>query len=557
MVFLASIVALWFICWWFVTIDWTAVIAPSAATGALSYRQLIIYMMVVFALALLLPVTHSLAATNMSNLQFVTPPAGVLIGVTVFISVLITYQISRFTAVCYAFTGALTALQIYLKGTIDWNTNLRVLLSWITAPVLAAILSFIIYKVYFFILSKSKIHLLKLTFYQRFIVLFGVIFLALATGINNGAILVGLTDLVIPEGYGLESVLFPLIAIVTIVFIFSSKHKLSVIQLATHQFNINSQAVTSIVFATFIVLLLYSSDMICSAIGLKATPLAIPSLLLGGLVGLSLASKRRIIEKYTVSRSVISAILSPVMAVIVGYSLFFVFDIQNPKINNIAASLNANRIELDIYLMIIVIVAILVTLLILVILQQQKGKKMLERIAYSRQQQLNENMKSLNELEVKGVLIESQGLDTTLDMRREELMNTAYSISDQKEFLETIYGKISTLKQVETNKGRDKLIDEIQDDLHQKMSFSKELETFYQQAEILHKDFIVRVNDAFPTLTPQEKKLTILLRLGFASRYISVMMNISPKSVEIGRYRLRSKFNLKREDNLVKFIQSI
>lgn len=557
MVFLASIVALWFICWWFVTNDWTAVIAPSAATGALSYRQLMIYMMVVFALALLLSVTHSLAATNMSNLHFVTPPAGVLIGVTVFISVLITYQISRFTAVCYAFTGALTALQIYLKGTIDWNTNLRVLLSWITAPVLAAILSFIIYKVYSFILSKSKIHLLKLTFYQRFIVLFGVIFLALATGINNGAILVGLTDLVIPEGYGLESVLFPLIAIVTIVFIFSSKHKLSVIQLATHQFNINSQAVTSIVFATFIVLLLYSSDMICSAIGLKATPLAIPSLLLGGLVGLSLASKRRIIEKYTVSRSVISAILSPVMAVIVGYSLFFVFDIQNPKINNIAASLNANRIELDIYLMIIVIVAILVTLLILVILQQQKGKKMLERIAYSRQQQLNENMKSLNELEVKGVLIESQGLDTTLDMRREELMNTAYSISDQKEFLETIYGKISTLKQVETNKGRDKLIDEIQDDLHQKMSFSKELETFYQQAEILHKDFIVRVNDAFPTLTPQEKKLTILLRLGFASRYISVMMNISPKSVEIGRYRLRSKFNLKREDNLVKFIQSI
>jgi DNA-binding CsgD family transcriptional regulator len=34
-------------------------------------------------------------------------------------------------------------------------------------------------------------------------------------------------------------------------------------------------------------------------------------------------------------------------------------------------------------------------------------------------------------------------------------------------------------------------------------------------------------------------------------------MNITPKSVEISRYRLRNKLGLKRSDNLVQYIKSI
>ena len=34
-------------------------------------------------------------------------------------------------------------------------------------------------------------------------------------------------------------------------------------------------------------------------------------------------------------------------------------------------------------------------------------------------------------------------------------------------------------------------------------------------------------------------------------------MNITPKSVEINRYRLRAKLGLKRTDNLTQFIKSI
>lgn len=51
--------------------------------------------------------------------------------------------------------------------------------------------------------------------------------------------------------------------------------------------------------------------------------------------------------------------------------------------------------------------------------------------------------------------------------------------------------------------------------------------------------------------------LATLLRLGFSSKYIATLMNITPKSVEISRYRLRQKLGLSKGDSLVNFIRSI
>ena len=67
----------------------------------------------------------------------------------------------------------------------------------------------------------------------------------------------------------------------------------------------------------------------------------------------------------------------------------------------------------------------------------------------------------------------------------------------------------------------------------------------------------MRLKEAFPNLTESERKLANLLRQGFSSKYIATLMNITPKSVEISRYRLRTKLGLRRSDNLVQFIKSI
>ena len=87
--------------------------------------------------------------------------------------------------------------------------------------------------------------------------------------------------------------------------------------------------------------------------------------------------------------------------------------------------------------------------------------------------------------------------------------------------------------------------------------FSGEIEKIYQQAEQVNDDFPNRLSSHSPQLSAQDKKLALLLRIGFSTKEIAPLMNISPKSVEIARYRLRKKLDLKKEMNLTDFIKTI
>lgn len=89
------------------------------------------------------------------------------------------------------------------------------------------------------------------------------------------------------------------------------------------------------------------------------------------------------------------------------------------------------------------------------------------------------------------------------------------------------------------------------------MSFTSEVEKIYTQADHVYADFSNRLAQRFPNLTLQDRRLMVLLRIGFSSKEISPILNISVKSVEISRYRLRKKLNLSQDENLTEFIKSI
>jgi len=58
----------------------------------------------------------------------------------------------------------------------------------------------------------------------------------------------------------------------------------------------------------------------------------------------------------------------------------------------------------------------------------------------------------------------------------------------------------------------------------------------------------------FPNLSPTDRKLCTLLRLGLSSKDIAEMTFTNPQSVDVARYRLRKKLNLSSEDNLTNFL---
>jgi DNA-binding NarL/FixJ family response regulator len=130
---------------------------------------------------------------------------------------------------------------------------------------------------------------------------------------------------------------------------------------------------------------------------------------------------------------------------------------------------------------------------------------------------------------------------------------------EQREYLESLNQIVARLSKTDDTKEKDNLIAELKSSLNQRLSYDRDVDSqyFYAQAESLHEDFNAKLSENFPDLTPQERRLATLLRLGFSSKYIATLMNITPKSVEISRYRLRQKLGLEKGSNLVNFIKSI
>ena len=80
------------------------------------------------------------------------------------------------------------------------------------------------------------------------------------------------------------------------------------------------------------------------------------------------------------------------------------------------------------------------------------------------------------------------------------------------------------------------------------------LENAFNNAD---KDFLKKVKSLHPELTPNDLRFFAYLRLNLSSKEIAPLLNISVRSVEIKRYRLRKKINLPHEKSLVEYILEI
>lgn len=79
-------------------------------------------------------------------------------------------------------------------------------------------------------------------------------------------------------------------------------------------------------------------------------------------------------------------------------------------------------------------------------------------------------------------------------------------------------------------------------------------EQFAIHFDQVHSDFLRRLRERYPQLTPRDQKLCAYLRMNLSSKEIAPLLNISLRGVEISRYRLRRKLQMEAEANLTEFL---
>lgn len=503
-------------------------------------------------------------------------------GLTVFF--LTHYKLA--SSVTQAIVGAVLGWCVFSKTGIDEKTLGLIAFSWILAPIMGAVFAPLLYLLMRLCLRWSKLHIIKLDFYIRLTLVFVGAFGAYSLGANN---IPNVMAVFIPSfpsirlNLGIMTwsgtsilYLFGGLSIAAGIFIGGRK---AMEKIENEIMELTPESAIVIVFTQALILFLFSSVAISRFLqsnGLPAIPLVPVSsfqVIVGSILGISLLKGVSEVRFNLLGKMLTGWILTPLVAMcFTFFSLFIVQNVfkivvsnnLNTNESNFSSVLNKNSEVINLplsgnFTLVIITIAFMVALSLLVYFQFRKHQLELQTHTEQRkeQSQYDEMHKALTDIEVKTVQLENSALASRLQEKRNEVVNFALSISEQRKFLEMLSGKIEEAFHEEETSKRKEVLKEVLTSLHQKMSFSNEMDDLFLKAEKVHNDFPAKIHERFPDLTEQEKRLTILLRVGFSSKEISSIMNISPKSVEISRYRLRKKLNIDNKVNLTSFIKSI
>ncbi len=158
----------------------------------------------------------------------------------------------------------------------------------------------------------------------------------------------------------------------------------------------------------------------------------------------------------------------------------------------------------------------------------------------------------LKELEAQKEIIQLRNDHLNLDIvaRNRELAISTMNMIKKNETLNEIKEELAKLNNVDT-------IDPVLSIINKNINNKEDWKFFEEAFNHADKDFFKKVKDLHPQLTSNDLRLCVYLRMNLSSKEIAPLLNISHRSVEIKRYRLRKKIDLKREVNLNDYFISL
>ncbi|MEW4922321.1 LuxR C-terminal-related transcriptional regulator [Algibacter sp. 2305UL17-15] len=158
----------------------------------------------------------------------------------------------------------------------------------------------------------------------------------------------------------------------------------------------------------------------------------------------------------------------------------------------------------------------------------------------------------LKELENKQQLMrfKNEKLREDIDNKNRELGISTMNLIKKNEFLSSIKKELETIDDSRNIKNVIKIID-------RNLNNNDDWNLFQEAFNNADKDFLKKIKQIHPALTANDLRLCAYLRLNLSSKEIAPLLNISPRSVEVKRYRLRKKMELPHESNLSDYILEI
>ncbi|MBK9014641.1 MAG: hypothetical protein IPM82_11480 [Saprospiraceae bacterium] len=151
--------------------------------------------------------------------------------------------------------------------------------------------------------------------------------------------------------------------------------------------------------------------------------------------------------------------------------------------------------------------------------------------------------------------LQNEKLAAEVLYKNQELATATMHLVQKSEILNTIQEALKKLeKQVKQEPALKKEIGRIIRMMEKDASLDEDWAQFSKNFDQVHSDFLKRIAEQYPQLSPNDYKLCAYLRMNLSTKEIASLMNISVRGVEASRYRLRRRLDLEMGTNLTEFL---
>ncbi len=151
--------------------------------------------------------------------------------------------------------------------------------------------------------------------------------------------------------------------------------------------------------------------------------------------------------------------------------------------------------------------------------------------------------------------LRSEHLEEMIDLRARELTSMAMRLVRKNAFLQKL--RKDTLQLAVDNPESGSVLDRLLRAIIENIHGDDEWERFEQEFQLIHHDFLNRISQRCPRLTPAELKVCAMLKINLSNKEIAGLLSVSLRNVESHRYSIRKKLGLSSEVNLTAWLMAV
>lgn len=201
------------------------------------------------------------------------------------------------------------------------------------------------------------------------------------------------------------------------------------------------------------------------------------------------------------------------------------------------------------------ILLLLGTIVILMRRQAQQFKIEKEELQEIHNQKEAEHIQKAYISEASILKLKEEKYEAELNHKNQELLSATMHIAQKNELLKNVRQILDRLaKRAANDSELQHEIDSINKIVQQDANIEADWDRFIHNFDVVHDSFYRRLKERYPQLSQTDYKLCVYLRMNLSSKDIATLLNISLRSVETNRYRLRKKLELPNDVNLTDFL---